>query len=56
MHDDNPEQNKEEHYHVMFADEAVDQKRHSLITTYYVESYKRYNATSWMDGCRWTIF
>lgn len=29
---------------IKFADEVIDERKHSLATTHYVESYKRYNA------------
>jgi hypothetical protein len=38
-------------YRIMFADEVANEKRHSLATTHYVESYKRYNAPTCMERC-----
>lgn len=43
------------HYKIMFADEVDDERKHSLATTHVVESYKKYNAPSWMERW-WVIF
>ena len=40
---------------IKFADEITDERKQSLATTHYVESYKRYNAPSWFEKW-WTIF
>lgn len=45
------------HYKIKFADEIKEEdeeRKHSLATTHYVESYKKYNAPTWGERC-WNI-
>ena len=54
--DENNKNQKNERYHVKFVDEMAGESKQLIAKTYVVESYKKYNATTWWERCCCSIF